>query len=109
MATFQKMMMQQPPPQQQVNIRPPAPVGEPGEGTPAEEAMDAQQGEIDPSHAGAPPTMRDKMQSVTHHISSIKYNQKHAAAHASEAAQHSTKLLNLLKDVPGFAEHAKKV
>jgi hypothetical protein len=91
------------------NIRPPTEVDELGEGTPAEEALDAQQGEIDPSHAGAPPTARDAKQAITHHLSSIKYNMKHSAAHDGEAAHHSTKLLNLLKNVPGFAEHARKV
>lgn len=77
---------------------------EPGEGTPQEEAEDLRSGEVEP-----PPTARDHNQAITHHISSIKYNAKHAAAHQEETAKHSGMLLNLLKHVPGFAEHAKKV
>ena len=79
---------------------------EPGEGTKREEAEDAK--EFAPS-GDTPPTARDRRQSITHHLSSIKYNAKHAAAHQEETAKHSGQLLNLLKNVPGFAEHAKKV
>lgn len=56
-----------------------------------------------------PPTNDDTHQAITHHLSSVTYNAKHAAAHQAETAKHSQALLNLLKKVPGFAKHAKKV
>lgn len=56
-----------------------------------------------------PPTPDDMHQSITHHLSSVVYNAKHAGAHNMETAKHSQMLLNLLKKVPGFAKHAKRV
>jgi len=108
---FKKLTMQGTATGPQPNIRPPMQVGgmeapgpEPGEGSPQEEAEDRASGEREP-----PPTPRDHKQAITHELSSISYNAKHAAAHHQETAKHSTKLLNLLKNVPGFAEHARKV
>ena len=98
------------PPIQQLEMAEPNEGHEPGEGTKREEAEDMrEQGQGFAPTGDAPPTARDHKQSIAHHISSIKYNARHAAAHQEETAKHSTALLNLLKNVPGFAEHARKV
>ncbi len=97
MANFMKAAGAQP---IQPNIRPPAMPGQVAEPAPPQEVAD--NGQI-------PPTNEDMHQAVTHHLSSVAYNAKHAAAHQEETAKHSSALLNLLKKMPGFAKHAKRM
>lgn len=114
MANFRAMSPPQPlirPPMQQQMAEALEPPGaEPGEGSPEEEAQDIREMKAGaPPSGDHPPSERDKKQSITHHVSSMIYNAKHGSAHDHETAKHAGALLELLKKMPGFSEHAKKV
>jgi hypothetical protein len=55
------------------------------------------------------PTDADEQQSFVHHLDSVRYNAKHAAAHHDEEAKHAGALMNLMKKMPGFAKHARRM
>ena len=55
------------------------------------------------------PTQEDTNQSFVHHLDSVRYNAKHAAAHHEEAAKHASALMRLAGKVPSMAKHVERV
>lgn len=49
----------------------------------------------------------DLQQSVVHHVDSIRYNAKHALAHAQEAMDHAGQLQQRLAQVPNFSRYTR--
>lgn len=58
---------------------------------------------------GGIPKGRDVAQHITHHVDSIKFNLKHAAAHTKEATTKASQLASFLSRAKGFSSHAKRM
>lgn len=58
---------------------------------------------------GEAPTLGDAQQSFVHHMDSVAYNAKHAAAHQDEVHAHASALVKLMKRMPGLAKHARRM